>query len=204
MTEPGADPAPESVAAARAATCPWCAAPAAPGTTRCTACGAAIAQLDSIGDLRIPGLTSVDPALLEFDKRPLHIPGPSPTQGVAPALIIGAVAGGPIGIAAIGGVAALAAAEFTGAKIGEPGGMALEDLGKPSELMLQALEHAEDAKAGGASGASSTSGASSPGPAPDAPPVADAAGADDGMSIWRDLPSSDLPPAEPPPEADGT
>lgn len=157
------------------ATCPWCAAPAAPDATTCSECGAALAQRESIGDLRIPGLTSVDPALEDFDKRPLHLRGPSPSQGVAPALIIGAVAGGPIGLVAIGGVAAVAGAELLGSKVGgRQGAPALEDVGKPSEVILQALEQA------------------------DRTPAAErvepnAAAVDDGMSIWRDLPPEQDP-----------
>lgn len=159
------------------ATCAWCAAPAAPDATTCAECGAALAQRESIGDLRIPGLTSVDPALEDFDKRPLHLRGPSPSQGMAPALIIGAVAGGPVGLVAIGGVAAVAGAELLGTKVG--GGRtapALEDVGKPSEAVLQALEQAERATA------------------TDAAP-SDAEQADDGRSIWRDLPPEQDPQA---------
>ena len=172
MTEQGIDAGPQPT------TCPWCAAPAAPDATTCGACGAALAQRESIGDLRIPGLTSVDPALEDFDKRPLHLRGPSPSHGVAPALIIGAVAGGPIGLLAIGGVAAVAGAEFLGSRMGRPGGPALEDVGKPSEVALQALEHLGENPVPLA-------------PAADDPAaVGGAAGepADDGMSIWRDLP----------------
>lgn len=185
MPEPTTEPAPS---------CPWCGAPAALGATRCSACGAAIAQRESIGNLRIAGLTSVDPALEDFDKRPLHISGPSPTQGTAPALIIGAVAGGPIGLAAIGGVAALAAAEYMGTKMGGRDGVALDQLGNPTDLMLQALEHADDAILA---------------PAPPVPMAPDAAAADNGMSIWSDLPAEvqapDLEPrsapeSEPEPE----
>jgi hypothetical protein len=172
VTEPGAGADPGPAAPEPAATCPWCAAPAAVGATRCSAGGAALAQRESIGDLRIPGLTSVDPALEDFDKRPLHLRGPSPSQGVAPALIIGAVAGGPIGLMAIGGVAAVAGAEFLGTRIGgSHGAPALEDVGKPSEVVLKALER---------------------GDADPKPPITDdaeASEADDGRSIWRDLPS---------------
>jgi hypothetical protein len=134
-----------------AAHCPWCATPTAADATRCPACGAALAQRESIGDLRIPGLTSVDPALEEFDKRPRHLHGPSPSQGMAPALIIGAVAGGPIGLAAIGGVAAVAAAEYMGAGSGGASPTQLEDVGRPSEVVLQALGNLEgqDAATGG-------------------------------------------------------
>jgi hypothetical protein len=155
--------------------CPWCAAPARPQETTCSACGAALAQRESIGDVRIPGLTAVDPALEDFDKRPMQLRGPSPSQGVAPALIIGAVAGGPIGLVAIGGVAAVAGAEFLAARGAGGSPPNLEDVGKPSEVLLQALEQERTAGGAGAAG-------------PATAPEADAAAADGGMSIWRDLP----------------
>ena len=69
----------------------------------------------------MPGLTAVDPALKDLDGRPLHLRGPSPTQGVASGLVVAAAAGGPIGLAIIGGVGALAAAEYMGVG-GEAGG----------------------------------------------------------------------------------
>ena len=156
-------------------TCAWCGTPAAsPEATSCASCGAALAQRESIGDLAIPGLTSVDAALQDYDKRPLHLRGPSPSQGMAPALIVGAMAGGPIGLAAIGGVAAVAAAEFLGARTGGAGG-ALENVGKPSEVALQAIARLGD-------------GDGEPAGESDSTPI-DAA-ADDGRSIWRDLPVS--------------
>jgi hypothetical protein len=124
-------------------TCPWCAAPAAPTDTRCTACGAALAQRESIGDLVIPGLTTVDPALQDFDKRPLHLRGPSPSQGMASGAIVAAAAGGPIGLAALGGIAAVAAAEYLAASRDGSNPVALEAVGKPSEAVLQALERIE-------------------------------------------------------------
>jgi hypothetical protein len=186
MTEQPGQPG-ESPEAPAARQCPWCAAPAKPDDVTCSACGAALAQRESIGDVRIPGLTSVDPALEDFDKRPIHLRGPSPSQGVAPALIIGAVAGGPIGLVAIGGVAAVAGAEFLASHHGGPGGPNLEDVGKPSEVLLQALEHLDGNP-----------------PDPSAPPepgpdVASNATVDDGRSIWRDLPS--VAPAFEPAEA---
>jgi hypothetical protein len=179
---------PES-SAAPGRTCAWCATPAGPDDTNCSACGAALAQRESIGDVRIPGLTSVDPALEDFDKRPIHLRGPSPSQGVAPALIIGAVAGGPIGLVAIGGVAAVAGAEFLASRHGGPGAPALEDVGKPSEVLLQALEREREAEAAGATNAGDGSGTESSAASmagSDTEP--DAAAADGGMSIWRDLP----------------
>lgn len=184
MTEPGT---PE--AAQPPSQCPWCAATVAEEATHCPACGAAVAQRDSIGGLKIPGLTSVDPALEDFDKRPLHLRGPSPTQGMAPALIMGAMAGGPIGLVAIGGVAALAGAELLGARRGGPGSPDLADVGKPSEVLLQALERADD-QAESATMAESTAEAIAEGP--------DHAAEDGGRSIWRDLPLS----AEPEPLVD--
>jgi hypothetical protein len=156
-------------------TCAWCGTPAAsPDSTACASCGAALAQRESIGDLAIAGLTSVDAALQDYDKRPLHLRGPSPSQGAAPALIVGAMAGGPIGLAAIGGVAAVAAAEYLGAR-GGTGEGSLEHVGRPSEVALQALEHLED---GSLSQPESVE------------PETDAAAADEGRSVWRDLPAT--------------
>jgi RNA polymerase subunit RPABC4/transcription elongation factor Spt4 len=43
--------------------CPWCSAVAAVDATHCPACGAALAQRESIADLVIAGVTTVDPAL---------------------------------------------------------------------------------------------------------------------------------------------
>jgi hypothetical protein len=166
--------------ATAARTCQWCGTAATSDATVCASCGAALAQRESIGDVAISGLTAVDAALQDYDKRPLHLRGPSPSQGLAPALIIGAVSGGPIGLAAIGGVAAVAAAEYLGAR--RPGdGAPLEDVGRPSEVVLQALDHL-DANAAGAS-------PPTPGAEPataEAEPAADTP--DDGRSIWRDLP----------------
>ena len=171
---------PQRGAAEAPRTCAWCAAPAAsPEATSCASCGAALAQRESIGDLSIPGLTAVDAALQDFDKRPLHLRGPSPSQGMAPAIIVGAMAGGPIGLAAIGGVAAVAAAEFMGTRRNGSGGT-LEDIGRPSEVVLQALEHLDDRMLSPRAGT-----------ATDNPVLAaDAAAADDGRSIWRDLPAT--------------
>lgn len=175
VTPPGS--APDS-APQQAPQCPWCGAPVADGATNCRECGAAVAQRETIGGLKIAGLTSVDPALEDFDKRPLHLRGPSPSQGMAPALIIGAAAGGPIGLLAIGGVAAVAATELLGSSRNGVDGPALEDVGKPSEVLLQALERAGDGKDGDAGD-----------PATAAPAEPDAAAVHGGLSIWRDLPT---------------
>lgn len=184
MSDEGAPAIPEP------RTCAWCAAPASEEATACGSCGAALAQRESLGDVRIPGLTAVDPALTDYASRPMHLRGPSSSQGVAPALIVGAAAGGPIGAVLIGGVVAVAAAEYLGAKQpGTGGGPALDAVGKPSELALKALEHA-DAKAPDPAKDAARAGA----PEANEPEAnePDAAAADGGMSIWRDLP----PPQE--------
>jgi len=161
-------------------TCPWCATVATAPATTCASCGAALAQRESIGELVIPGVTSIDPALQGLENRPIRLAGPSPTQGLADGAVLAAlVVGGPVGLAALGGVAAVAAAEYAGAgrpHLGAPDN--LEDVGRPSEITLRALEHLEDAGNDG-SDAGHDDGASATGSAPeaDAPP-----------DPWRDLP----------------
>ncbi len=180
---PSADAAP-----APDPTCPWCAAATTADATRCPSCGAALAQREAIGELRIPGLTSVDPALQDYDKRPLHLRGPSPSHGMASGLMAGAMAGGPIGIAAIGGVAAVAAVEYLGAGRGGPGDAELENVGKPSEVVLQALDLLGDGRDGQDPIATATSADAAEGTAgEEGPPRAE----DDGRSIWRDLPRAE-------------
>jgi hypothetical protein len=74
----------------------------------------------------------------------------------------------------------VAAIEYLGAGRGGPNGP-VEDVGKPREVVLQALEHLAAPSPGDA-------------PASDDPPAAAAAtsgrpaAGDDGLSIWRDLP----------------
>jgi hypothetical protein len=157
--------------------CAWCATPATSQAATCSSCGAALAQRESIGDVAIPGLTTVDAALQDYDKRPLRLRGPSPSQGMAPALIVGAMAGGPIGLAAIGGVAAVAAAELMGARRpGDPG--SLEAVGRPSEVALQAIRHLEDQGGDAARPRAAEPRAASTEPS----------GVEGGGDIWRDLP----------------
>jgi len=157
--------------------CPWCSTPAAMDATTCSSCGAALAQRDSLGDVRIPGLTAVHPALAAADGRPIHLTGPSPSHGVADAAVAAVVIGGPAGLAILGGIAAVAAAEYAGAK--RPGVASPDDfaaIGRPSELALRALEQAE---AGGGNRES------------DAAPTRDeedAGAAAAALDPWRDLP----------------
>lgn len=149
-----APPAPESASESSAAaaqtassdeplTCPWCATPAAPEAKTCADCGAALAQRESIGDLVIPGLTAVDPALADLADRPLHLTGPSASHGVASGAIAAAAIGGPAGLAIIGGVAAVAAVEYLGAGRLGPDGKPIGEVGQSSEAVLQAIEKLE-------------------------------------------------------------
>ena len=153
--------------------CPWCSAPAAAGATNCGSCGAALAQRESLGDVRIAGVTSVDPALAAVDGRPMRLTGPSPSHGVADAAVAAVIIGGPAGLAIMGGIAAVAAAEYAGAK--RPGLAApdLEAVGRPSEVALRALELAE----------------AKPAESPDAEAGANAADAAPELDPWRDLPT---------------
>lgn len=133
----------EVAAADAGANCPWCSTPAPPGATRCSSCGAALAQRQSIGELVVPGLTVVDPALQDYAERPLHLRGPSPSHGVASGAIAAAAIGGPLGLAIIGGVAAVAAAEYIGAGREGPDGVPLDQVGQASGAVLQAIEKLE-------------------------------------------------------------
>ena len=161
-------------------TCPWCSTVAAQGETSCASCGAALAQRESIGELVIPGLTAIDPALQGLEGRPMRIPGPSATQGVTDGAVLAAlVIGGPVGLAALGGVAAVAAAEYAGAgrsHMGAPEQLA--DVGRPSEITLRALERVEEAER------------ERPGAGHDdgAPPAGEMPAADAPSDPWRDLP----------------
>lgn len=134
-----------SEATGEPASCPWCATPATAEATRCSSCGAALAQREAIGDLVIPGLTTVDPALKDLDGRPIHLRGPSPTHGVASGLIGAAAAGGPAGLVLLGGVGAVAAAEYLGA--GGDKGVPYDQVGETSGAVLQALERLERGEA---------------------------------------------------------
>jgi hypothetical protein len=81
------------------------------------------------------------------------------------------MAGGPTGLAAIGGVAAVAAAEYLGAR--RTGAGALEEIGRPSEIALQAVERINDGSLA---------------PTAEVEDETEAAPVPDGRSIWDDLP----------------
>ena len=154
-------------------TCPWCSAAASDDATTCSSCGAALAQRESIGDLQIAGLTSVDPALAAVADRPIHLGGPSASHGVADAAIGAVAIGGPAGLAILGGIAAVAAAEYVGAKRPGAASIDLADVGRPSEVALRALE-----RLGSEGEVPLVEGADAePAPAPDPAP-----------DPWRDLP----------------
>ncbi len=164
--------------------CPWCSTPATDEATTCGSCGAALAQREAIGDVQIPGVTSVDPALKDYDQRPLHLRGPSPSQGLASGVVIAAAAGGPIGLAALGGIAAVAAAEYAGASRGPDGRpLELDAVGRPSEAAVEALRRL-DAEAGAADEPSAdAASATEPGVETTQPP-----------DPWADLPPASAGP----------
>jgi hypothetical protein len=134
MTDEGTEPR----------TCPWCSTPADDEARTCSSCGAALAQRESLGDVQIPGLTTVDPSLAAFDAEPIHLTGPSSSQAVGHVALSAAVIGGPAGLAMVGGVAAIAGSEYAGAS--RPGVSAPDELdavGRPSEVAVRALEQVE-------------------------------------------------------------
>ncbi|HET7029601.1 MAG TPA: hypothetical protein VFI34_03745 [Candidatus Limnocylindrales bacterium] len=121
-------------------TCAWCSHAAPVEATTCPSCGAAMAQRETIGDLVIPGVTDVRPDLIDADGRPLHIPGASNAQGMASGAIVGAMIGGPVGLAAIGGMAVVGAAEYAAASRRSGESASLEDLGRPTEFATNVAE----------------------------------------------------------------
>ena len=175
----------EGVMAGRS--CPWCSAVAPDAATACPSCGAALAQRETIGDLVIPGVTALDPALADLEGRPMRLAGPSPSQGMASGVMVAALMGGPVGLAALGGMAAVGAAEYIGAGRTHLGAPDLENVGRPSGAPLQALErleHPEEAP-----------GAAELDPWRDDPTLVAAAPAADP---WRDLPAASTPVTPPP------
>ncbi|HET9680920.1 MAG TPA: hypothetical protein VFP19_02695 [Candidatus Limnocylindrales bacterium] len=128
-------------------TCQWCGAVSPAEATQCRGCGAALATRDSLGDLVVPGVTGVDPALEAYDAQPWRLPRSSPSQGMAGGTIAAAAMGGPVGLAALGGLAAVAAVEYLGANQGHGDAPSLEAVGRPSEAaveMARRLDAVED------------------------------------------------------------
>jgi len=88
----------------------------------------------------IPGVTDVHPALAAFDAQPIRMHGPSPTQGLASGAVVAAVAGGPAGLVALGGIVAVAAVEYLGSRNPDGSGpLDLESVGKLSGAAKMAL-----------------------------------------------------------------
>jgi hypothetical protein len=137
-------------------TCAWCSASAPSAATQCPACGAALAQRESLGGVMIPGVTDVHPALAALDAQPIRMHGPSPTQGLASGAIVAAVAGGPAGLVAIGGIVAVAAVEYLGSRPDGGGPQDLESVGKLSGTAQLVLDRiAREGEPEAASGADS-------------------------------------------------
>ena len=167
-------------------TCPWCSATASDGATACPECGAALAQRETIGDITIPGVTSVAPSLQAYGARPLRLRPPSPSQGVAAGVIAAAALGGPVGLAALGGIAAVAATEYRSAGGDDSGPVDLDGVGRPSEAALMVLAGLESAPQGhdtAAAGGPAVAGAESSS-RPDSIPIVPE------HDPWWDLPGS--------------
>jgi hypothetical protein len=146
-----------------ARTCPWCSAPVAATDTTCPSCGAALAQREDLGGVLIPGVTGLDPGLEAYRDQPTHLKGPSPTQGIASGVIPAAALGGPAGLAVLGGIAAVAAAEYLGSKGGSGGGVDPSRVGELGGVAQLALEKTARDEAAGTAPSSDDPGA------PDAP-----------------------------------
>jgi hypothetical protein len=57
--------------------CPWCSAKAPAGATHCPACGASLAERERLDGMVIPGVTDVDPDLVETESHPMIMTGGS-------------------------------------------------------------------------------------------------------------------------------
>jgi hypothetical protein len=133
----------------RPISCQWCSVVAAADATHCAACGAALPLAGPVQELRIPGVTDVDPELKLYGTRPLRIPTGSPTQALAGRAIGAAAIGGPGAILALGALAAVAANELGNASQGgRRDGSALEP-GQPSETALELARRMQAAQVSG-------------------------------------------------------
>jgi len=99
-----------------------------PDATHCPACGAALSQRESIGDLAIPGVTTVDPALQAYAAEPLSIPLPIPSS-------VDPIGGSPY-LTGMADLAALAAPYGTHTKAPADS----SSVGEPSDAALEAVE----------------------------------------------------------------
>lgn len=132
--------------------CAWCEATAPATATNCPKCGAALAQREDLGGMVIPGVTAVHPELAAAADRPLHLAGPSPTQGMASGLIGAAMAPGPAGLVVGAGIIAMAASEYLGVPSGGHGERVdPATVGDPGESARRVAERldAEERKPGG-------------------------------------------------------
>jgi hypothetical protein len=95
---------------------------------------------EAVKALKIPGVTAVDPGLEAWAAQPLHLPGASPSQAYAGSAVLSAAAGDPIGIAALGALAGLAASEFLSAGSDGSGQVDPERVGRLNPYIVDALE----------------------------------------------------------------
>lgn len=123
--------------------CAWCETVAPVAAVNCPACGAALAQREDLGGMVIPGVTGVHPELAAAADRPLHLAGPSRTQGATSGLMAAAALPGPAALAVGAGFAALAAAEYLGAPHAGLAAPEFEAVGRPSESAFRMVERLE-------------------------------------------------------------
>jgi hypothetical protein len=68
---------------------------------------------------------------------------------MASSVVVAAAVGGPVGLAIVGGLAAVGAAEYIGSNRGEPGRPEdLADIGRPSDLVLRIVERLDGEERG--------------------------------------------------------
>jgi hypothetical protein len=119
---------PEAVGVESPSRCPWCDQPAIPGAGSCPNCGAIMTQREDLGGLLIPGVTTVDPAMQAHSYSSSLIGSQSRMSTLS---TIGAVGGTAAQV-----VSAAAILARDGIR-GMGGGVAPEDLGKPSQAALE-------------------------------------------------------------------
>ncbi len=145
-------------------TCPWCSAPVPDGATRCPRCDAAVAQRESLGDLVIPGVTGVDPAM-QSERSVLqgvmHVQAVSSRAAMAasPFPVIGPPGLENLVQAAFLGPEMLGAARLAGnlMSVGS-GDVDVSHVGEPSELARLAAEQLDAQEAAGQDGTRNTAG----------------------------------------------
>jgi hypothetical protein len=157
--------------------CPWCSATAPAEATNCPACGAALAERDSVGDLVIPGVTDVDPALAAAsgDGALTRLKRVNSRNALLNNVVPTLLMDGPVLMGA-GAAAGLAAIGLDAVTMGGPADAS--NLGQASDAALARaaeMDSGAEAKGAGQPAAEPTSGVVAGGPEPaatESPPPA--------------------------------